>query len=127
MLQLEEDIQTLLIEGQIDAGHGKALLIAPETMRYELSRQIIRHGWNVRQAECKAKEIREKQYGEGVNAARERDPKIAHMEHLLAQHLTCPVHIDYDKKTRRGSIEIRFGSLMACQGILDRLNIEIES
>jgi ParB family chromosome partitioning protein len=127
LLQLEEGIQTLLIEGQIDAGHGKALLAAPEAMRYALSEQIIRHGWNVRQAERKAKEMKEKQQREGANTAKIRDPKLARMERLLAQHFACPVHIEYDENTRRGGIEIQFNSLMACQDLLGRLNIEIES
>ncbi len=127
LLQLEEDIQTLLIKGQIDAGHGKALLMAPEAMRHELSRQIIRHGWNVRQTEHKAKEIKEKQLREEANMARSRDPRLVRMEHLLAQHFACPVQIEYNEKTRRGGIDIQFNSISAYQGILNRLNIKIES
>ncbi len=127
LLQMEESIQRLLIEGRIDAGHGKALLAAPDALRPALSEQILRHGWNVRQAERKAKEMKEQQHKEGANTVRKRDPRLVRMEHLLTQYFARPVHIEYDEKTRRGGIKIRFDNLMACQAILDRFNLELDS
>jgi ParB family chromosome partitioning protein len=124
LLQLDERLQTLLIEGRIDAGHGKALLTAPEALRHKLAEQIIKRGWNVRQAERKAKEMKEQQGREGANTVSGRDPRLVRMEQLFTQHFACPVHIEYNEKTRKGGIEIQFNNLVVCQAILDQLGID---
>jgi ParB family chromosome partitioning protein len=52
LLRLEQPIQTLLEEGQLTAGHGRALLsIADSQTRLDLSRRIARTGMTVRQVE----------------------------------------------------------------------------
>jgi ParB family chromosome partitioning protein len=123
LLQLDERLQTLLIEGRIDAGHGKALLMAPEALRHTLAEQIIKQGWNVRQAERKAKEMKEQQSREGLNTV-QRDSRLVRMEQRFTQHFACPVHIEYNEKTRKGGIEIQFNNLVVCQAILDQLGID---
>jgi ParB family transcriptional regulator, chromosome partitioning protein len=52
LLRLEQPIQDLLEEGQLSAGHGRALLaIAEPNERLELARRIARGGMTVRQVE----------------------------------------------------------------------------
>lgn len=52
LLKLEEPIQDLLEEGQISAGHGRALLAIPDVkLRLALSKRIARTGMTVRQIE----------------------------------------------------------------------------
>ena len=52
LLKLDAPIQDLLEEGQLTAGHGRALLaIADPKARLELSRRIARSGMTVRQVE----------------------------------------------------------------------------
>jgi ParB family chromosome partitioning protein len=52
LLKLEQPIQDLLEEGQLSAGHGRALLaIASAQERLELARRIARGGLTVRQVE----------------------------------------------------------------------------
>lgn len=52
LLKLDASIQDLLEEGQLTAGHGRALLAIGDTQaRLELSRRIARSGMTVRQVE----------------------------------------------------------------------------
>jgi len=52
LLKLDPPIQDLLEEGQLTAGHGRALLAIADTQaRLELSRRIARSGMTVRQVE----------------------------------------------------------------------------
>lgn len=52
LLKLESDIQDLLEEGRLTAGHGRALLaIADTKMRMDLARRIAKGGMTVRQVE----------------------------------------------------------------------------
>jgi len=52
LLRLEEPIQAMLEEGQLSAGHGRALLaVLDPKARLELSRRIAKTGMSVRQVE----------------------------------------------------------------------------
>jgi ParB family chromosome partitioning protein len=52
LLKLEPDIRTLLEEGRLTSGHGRALLaVADSAERLELARRISRTGMTVRQVE----------------------------------------------------------------------------
>ncbi|MGH9705496.1 MAG: ParB/RepB/Spo0J family partition protein [Candidatus Acidiferrales bacterium] len=52
LLKLESDIQDLLEEGRLTAGHGRALLaVADAKMRMDLARRIAKGGMTVRQVE----------------------------------------------------------------------------
>ena len=126
LLQLEEDIKQMLINEQIDAGHGRALLTLPKGMRLELAKQILRFGLSVRQTEKKAKELKEL-FHHQADPPRGRDPNIIHMERLLSQHFGHPVVIEYNEERQNGRIKIRFTSLEECEGILDKLNIDYET
>lgn len=126
LLQLSENIQEMIINGQIDPGHGKALLSVPDSIQQDLAKQIVRYGLSVRQTEHKAKEMKTLLQGR-VKISERRDPNIVKMEQLLSEHLGHPVDIEFDQKTQKGGIKIRFTSLEECEGILDRLKITHES
>jgi len=52
LLKLDQDIQDMLEEGRLTAGHGRALLsIEDPKERYDLARRIARGGMTVRQVE----------------------------------------------------------------------------
>ena len=54
LLNLPDDIQMLVVEGRISAGHGRALLALPaETMQRDLARRIEKEGLSVRETERK--------------------------------------------------------------------------
>ena len=127
LLQLDEKIKQMLIDQQIDAGHGRALLSLPEGMRLELSKQILRLGLSVRQTEKKAKELKVLFKGHQPDKLRTGDPNIVYMERLLSQHFGHSVVIEYNEKTQNGRIKIQFTSLEECEGILDKLNINYET
>ncbi len=51
LLSLPDAIKAMLVAGQLSAGHGKALLSAPESQRVALARRAIEESLNVRQLE----------------------------------------------------------------------------
>ena len=53
---LPSDVRELLTEGAISAGHGRAvLMVEGEQAQSAFARKIVEEGWNVRQAEARAK------------------------------------------------------------------------
>lgn len=51
LLSLPDAIKAMLVAGQLSAGHGKALLSAPEGQRLALARRAVEESLNVRQLE----------------------------------------------------------------------------
>jgi ParB family transcriptional regulator, chromosome partitioning protein len=51
LLSLHDAIKAMLVDGRLSAGHGKALLAAPESQRLALAQRAIHEGLNVRQLE----------------------------------------------------------------------------
>ena len=58
LLDLDDSLQQQVMEGQLSAGHVKALLAIPEEKRGEAARHISDHQLNVREAEAFAKNAR---------------------------------------------------------------------
>ena len=52
-----------------------------------------------------------------------RDPDLVRLEQRLRERLAAPVRVRYDAARGRGRIEIGFGSLDECDGILERLSL----
>ena len=57
LLTLPPKARALLEEGNLSAGHARAVLAAPEKLRDTLAEQIVREGLSVRQAEQLAKKL----------------------------------------------------------------------
>jgi len=112
LLRLSPPMKRALAEGKISAGHGRALLQAPEgSIREKLFLRIVQHGLSVRQAE----EIARGGLGTGKTAGKRRhkpssskDPQIAHFEEQLRLRLGTRVQIKPGKKG--GVVEIEYYS-----------------
>lgn len=111
LLSLPGDVQQLLAEGRLSAGHARALLSLPDdAARSSLALRVAAEGLSVRQVEELARS-----YGEQPAAppgrqrtAREPDPSVAEVEEILSEQLATRVQITMGK--RRGRIVVEFGS-----------------
>jgi ParB family chromosome partitioning protein len=56
LLELPDDALSLIADGALSEGHGRALLMAPDhDSRRRLARDAATHGWSVRQTEARAR------------------------------------------------------------------------
>ena len=116
LLHLPPSIQRLLADGQITAGHARALLGTPDRAFQEsLARQIVAEGLTVRAVE---EQVRIHQgESEPEPAAAEREPKVAavrpaallELEDLLSAHLDTKVQVSMGAK--RGRVVVDFATL----------------
>jgi len=51
LLRLPPEVQELISEGKISAGHARAVLGLPESVQGEVALAIVKHGWSVREVE----------------------------------------------------------------------------
>ena len=120
LLNLDPAVQAQIEDGQLEAGHGKALLGLPGAAQIRLAEQAIRDGWSVRELERRRALLAETP---AVALPTVRDPDLARLEERLRERLAAPVRLRYDAGRGRGRIEIGFSSLDECDGLLERLGL----
>ncbi|MCL6450670.1 MAG: ParB/RepB/Spo0J family partition protein [Acetobacteraceae bacterium] len=111
LLNLDAEVQGLLLEGKLGAGHGKVLLaVESPAWQRQLARRIADGGLTVRQAEALvAGAARGKAEGGGGPSTAHRggkDPALARREEELRQQLDTRVAIR--PRGKGGVIEIAF-------------------
>jgi ParB family transcriptional regulator, chromosome partitioning protein len=120
LLGLPPAVQRLLADGQLSAGHARALLGTPDRSRQErLARDAVAGGWSVRMVEDAVRRDAEPAAqpeqtttidGAGLTPATKlRPPGLLELEHLLAEHLDTRVSVQMTAK--RGRVTIDFADL----------------
>ncbi|CAB3778831.1 ParB/RepB/Spo0J family partition protein [Pararobbsia alpina] len=122
LLNLAAPVQTMLLAGDLDMGHARALLAVDAASQITLANQVVNKRMSVRDAE-KLVAVALKP---GPNSARRNkspaanDRDVARLEEELSDLLASAVKI---KMGRRGGgqVMIDFGDLDSLEGILGRL------
>jgi ParB family chromosome partitioning protein len=123
LLSLPGDVQRLLAEGKIQAGHARALLGLPdEEARSSLALRIAAEDLSVRQVEDLVRSYVNRSAPAAPAAARPERPQegwVAEIEEILSEQLQTRVRVAPGR--RRGKIVVEFGS----REDLDRIVSEI--
>lgn len=121
LLNLENQIQKLIISGDISSGHARAILsLEDNDLRLALSKRIIEDGLNVRQSEALSKQLRKKA---PVKKAAEKsafDIELEHIQNKLSSDLGTKVRISHTNK--KGRIEIEYYGNEDLERILNLIN-----
>jgi ParB family chromosome partitioning protein len=128
LLHLAEAVQQLLMAGDLDMGHARALLPLPAAEQVMAAQEIVARRLSVREAEkLAARHAARADAKPGVTArpaARAASRDLARLEERLADRLAAPVQIRVKRRTKRGEqgeVAIAFGSLDELDGLLERL------
>jgi ParB family transcriptional regulator, chromosome partitioning protein len=109
LLSLPADVQRLLAEGRIQAGHARALLGLPDAeAESAVALRVAAEGLSVRQVEELVRSYVEHPAASGTGAKPAQDPKLGEVEELLSEQLATRVQILVGK--RKGKIIVEFGS-----------------
>lgn len=107
LLNLSKPIMDMIDQGQITAGHGKALLrVTDENLQLELGNKVIAEELSVRATEALAKKICEDNIKEIPKKTKEKDVFIVDVEEKLRNIFGTKVSISKGKK--KGKIEIEY-------------------
>ncbi|HDH98825.1 MAG TPA: ParB/RepB/Spo0J family partition protein [Deltaproteobacteria bacterium] len=124
LLQLPDYAQADLLDGRLNMGHARAILMLedPES-RKELRDQIIKIDLSVRQAEALARRLA-KGKRPGARVRRE-DPDIMNLCEDLTRRLGSKVKIVQTK--RGGRLEIRYRSVQDLERVIRLLRAEVSN
>jgi len=130
LLNLAAPVQQMLMAGDIDMGHARALLTLDPARQILNATEIVAKKMSVRDAEklVARSEVDERRTPQ-ARAKKEKAGDIARLEEQLADRLAASVEIRMLKKSRRGEsgeIAISFGSLDELGGLLERLGLSEE-
>ena len=125
LLQLADPVQQLLLAGDLDMGHARALLALPAAQQVMSAHEIAARKLSVREAErLVARAVVGGTTDSATRAKADKPRDILRLESRLADVLTAPVDIRILRRTRRGEqgeIAIGFGSLDELNSLLDKL------
>lgn len=122
LLNLAQPVQTMLMAGDLDMGHARALLAVDGASQITLANQIINKRLSVRETEklvtstLKPFELKSLKQKGGHQAGRD----VARLEEELSDLLGLGVQIKLAAKGR-GQLTVQFGSLDEFEGLLQRL------
>lgn len=129
LLGLPDEVKEMLEKGELTMGHARALLTSENPV--ELARQIVKKGFNVRQAEGFSKGAGSRPREDKPNKPKApaayrhpqdggvKDPDIVALEETLSENLGLKVSI-YDRG-QNGEIVLTYDSLSQLDEILKRL------
>jgi len=119
LLNLAGPVQTMLMAGDIDMGHARALLSVDAATQIQLANQIVAKRLSVRETE-KLVTRTEKASSDTPNKSAEKSRDIARLEEELSDLFATQVQLKMGAKGR-GQVIIDFASLDTLDGILSKL------
>jgi ParB family chromosome partitioning protein len=130
LLNLAEPVQQMLMAGDLDMGHARALLPLDGAQQILTATEIANRKLSVREAERLVAQAgstpRQKAQ---ARAEKEKPRDISRIEEKLSDALTAKVEIRVKKQTshgQQGEVAISFGSLDELNGLLQKLGLESE-
>lgn len=115
---LREEVQKLLENGDIEMGHGRALLGLPAEEQSAAADTVVSRGLSVRQTEALVRKMLDDSKSE--NPVRRQDPDIKRLQETLSEKVGSPVNIQHGAKGR-GKVTISYSSLDELEGILSHI------
>ena len=128
LLNLADPVQTMLMAGDLDMGHARALLALDRATQITAANQITARKLSVRETESLVKKLSAEFSPASVKPKNEKSRDLVRVEEELSDLLTAQVEVRVKKRVKRagrmeemGEVSIQFGSLDELNGLIDKL------
>ena len=128
LLNLADPVQSMLMAGDIDMGHARALLALDRATQITAANQISAKKMSVREAESLVKKLGAEFNLVPQKPKTEKSRDIKRIEEELSDLLTAQVEVRVKKRVKRhgrveelGELAIQFGSIDELNGLIDQL------
>ncbi len=117
LLQLAKPVQDMLMAGEIDMGHARALLPLSNVLQVQIAQRIAQKGLSVREAE---RLVQREMAPPATKVQAKPDRDVLRLQEELSDALGATVGIKTNRKGA-GKLTIEFSDLDQLEGILGRL------
>ena len=128
LLNLADPVQSMLMAGDIDMGHARALLALDRATQITAANQISAKKMSVREAESLVKKLGAEFNLVPQKPKSEKSRDIKRIEEELSDLLTAQVEVRVKKRVKRhgrveemGELSIQFGSIDELNGLIEKL------
>jgi ParB family chromosome partitioning protein len=128
LLNLAEPVQTMLMAGDLDMGHARALLSLDKAAQITAANQIAAKKLSVREAESLAKKLGAEFNLVAQKPKKEKSRDVRRVEEELSDLLMAEVEVRVKKRVKRqgkleemGELSIQFGSIDELNGLIEKL------
>ena len=129
LLNLADPVQTMLMAGDLDMGHARALLALDRATQITAASQIAAKKMSVREAESLVKKLSAEFNLVSAKPKKEKSRDLKRVEEELSDLLMAQVEVQVKKRVKRngrmeemGELVIQFGSLDELNGLIERLS-----
>ncbi|KZX73506.1 chromosome partitioning protein ParB [Oleiphilus sp. HI0009] len=119
LMNLNDDVKLMLEHGDLEMGHGRALLALAEEDQLSAANQVNSRSMSVRQTEALVRKMLEAPATKKATKA-EKDPNILRLETDLSEKLGASIDIAHGKGGK-GKLVISYNSLNELDGILSHI------
>ena len=128
LLNLAEPVQSMLMAGDLEMGHARALLALDRAAQITAANQVAAKSLSVRETESLVKKLGAEFQLVTQKPKKEKSRDLRRIEEELSDLLTAEVEVRVKKRVKRngrveemGDISIQFGSLDELNGLIERL------
>jgi ParB family chromosome partitioning protein len=126
LLNLAQPVQTMLLAGDLEMGHARALLVLDRAQQILAANRVVERRLSVRETEkLAAQQAAEAAGAPGDKAAAARraaDPDLARLQERIAEHLQAPIELRASARGK-GRLVIHFESIEQFEGLRSALGL----
>jgi ParB family chromosome partitioning protein len=127
LLNLAQPVQTMLLAGDLEMGHARALLVLDRAEQILAANRVVERRLSVRETEKLAAQQAAEAPGTPGNGAaaarRAADPDLARLQERIAEHLQAPIELRASARGK-GRLVIHFDSIEQFEGLRAALGLD---
>ncbi|WP_203299199.1 ParB/RepB/Spo0J family partition protein [Marinobacter sediminum] len=120
LIGLTEDVRLMLEHGDLEMGHGRAMLTLPPEQQMQVAKQVVAKSLSVRQTEALVRRVQQETPDQKSGREASVDPNIRALQDDLAERLGARVSIAHGQRGK-GKLVIEYSSLDELDGILGHI------
>ena len=117
LIHLTEEVKLMLEHGDLEMGHGRAMLSLIPEQQVLVARQVESKGLSVRQTEVLVRKLQNEKSNIEAKASDKPDADVERLQEDLSERIGAVVKIDHSVKGK-GKLVIKYNSLDELDGIL---------
>lgn len=120
LIGLTEDVRLMLEHGDLEMGHGRAMLTLTPEQQMQVAKQVVAKSLSVRQTEALVRRVQQETVAGKPAKSGAIDPNIRALQDDLAERLGAKVSIAHGQRGK-GKLVIEYSSLDELDGILGHI------